>query len=327
MQHMKSCGLLVFGMWLSLFVVYSAFADDASEPQITTENVAKCTISIGTEILDGDTTYKIGYPVTMDGVTSQGYFPFSELKWPLDVVMARMDGTATFSGGWRIRGYLKKNLNDPDGNMEDSDWLTDSNPSQLDVFSESSISDFSAFVADFDIEYIFAEKPNFSFYGGFGFQYQNFDFSSNLIQQYSPSGQSGFDYTGDGGVSILYEMTYYIPYLLLGADIQVGERFALNTSIAYSPYVTARDQDNHLLRENGGKVTSGDMDGTGIIFRLSGKYNFTPTWYTELGFNYVKIDVEGTMEQSYVWYGHFASNKVESESTQTSGYINIGANF
>ncbi len=63
------------------------------------------------------------------------------------------------------------------------------------------------------------------------------------------------------------------------------------------------------------------------MFTVSGIYNFTPHWFVELGFNAIKIDVEGTMDQSYVWYGYFGSNKVASESTQTSGYINIGANF
>jgi len=46
-----------------------------------------------------------------------------------------------------------------------------------------------------------------------------------------------------------------------------------------------------------------------------------------LGFQAIKLDVDGNMSQSYVWYGYFGSNKVESESTQISGFINVGANF
>lgn len=326
---MKRKGSTALGLCLTLALTPSAFATttDPQGPVTTTENVAKCTISIGTEILDGDTTYRIGYPVTMDGTTYQGYFPFSELKWPLDVVLARLDGSATFSGGWRIKGYLKKNLTDPNGNMEDSDWITDSNPSQLDVYSESNISSFDAFIVDIDVEYTFAEVKNFSFYGGIGYQYQNFSFDANFINQYSPSGLAGFDYTGDGTVGITYEITYQMPYVLLGTDLQVADNFSLTSSIAFSPFVKASDEDHHLKREYGGKVTKSDMDGTGIMFNLSGKYNFTPVWYSELGFQAIKIDVDGNMSQSYVWYGYFGSNKVESESTQISGFINVGANF
>ncbi len=327
MQQMKRNGAVLLGLCMTLAFAPSTFAAEPAGPAATTQNTPQYTISIGTEILDGDTTYQIGYPVTMGGTTYTGYFPFSELEWPLDVTMARLDGSISFSGGWKINGYIKKNLTDPDGNMKDSDWLTDSNPNRLDVFSESYISDFDALIFDVDVEYTFSKWKSISFFGGVGYQYQNFDYDGNLINQYSPSGLSGYDFTGDGNVGITYDLSYHMPYILLGADIQMAESFILTTSFAFSPYVTARDEDHHLLRENGGKVTKSDMDGTGFMFNVSGKYNFTPRWFVELGFNATKIDVEGTMDQSYVWYGHFASNKVESESSQTSGYINIGANF
>jgi outer membrane protease len=305
----------------------SAFATDSNLPETTTENVAITTISVGTEILDGDTTYKIGYPVTMDGVTTEGYFPFSELKWPLDVVMGRVDMTATFPKGWRIKGYVKKNLSEPNDDMEDSDWLTESNPKQLDVYSESYISDFSAFIADLDMEYIFYKNRVISFFGGAGYQYQKFEYDANLRYQYSPSGLSGYDYTGDGTVGISYEISYYVPYLIVGTDIQIADSFKLSSSFAFSPYVKAKDEDQHRLREYGGKVTNSDMDGIGYIFIISGKYNFTPKWYAELGFQATRFDVDGTMDQAYVWYGYFGSNKVEADTTQVGGYCNVGFTF
>lgn len=312
----------------SVFVsTQPVLGEDVPGPETKTENIPKYTISIGTEILDGDTTYQIGYPVTMDGVTTEGYFPFSELKWPLDIILARLDGSVTFSGGWKLKGYIKKNITDPDDNMEDSDWITDSNPSRLDIYSESSISSFDATILDLDVEYTFADLKSVSFYAGIGYQYQNFDYDAKLIRQYSPSGLSGYDYVGGGEVGISYGITYHIPYLLLGTTFNPSENFSMNASFAFSPYVSAEDQDHHLLREYGGKVTESSMDGTGIIIDISAKYKFLTCWFMELGFHYTKLEVEGRMDQSYVWYGYFASNDVESETTQTSGYLNIGAHF
>lgn len=327
MKNFNKKSILLAGLVFSLATMESLVAYGASGPATKTENIAKCTISIGTEILDGDTTYQIGYPITMDGVTYEGYFPFSELEWPLDVTMGRIDTSATFSGGIRINATLKKNITDPDDNMEDRDWLTESDPSRLDIYSESYISDFNAIIFDFSVEYIFGTWDKVSLYGGLGYQYQKFEFKGNLIEQYSPSGLSGYDATGDGSVGIGYEIVYQMPYLSLGTDIEFEKGFSMTASLAFSPYVDAEDEDDHFLREFGGRVTRSDMDGTAIMFNLGGKYNFTPIWYMELGFNAVKIDVDGTMNQNYIWFGRYASNRVESESTQISGYINLGAHF
>lgn len=328
MKQLRLSGMLIASFVSSMILLPAQSALGAGGGPVTTKETAiKSTISIGTEILDGDTTYQIGYPVTMDGVTYEGYFPFSELKWPLDVVMGRIEGSATFKGNLKMNAMVKKNLSDPDSNMEDSDWITESNPGQLDIYSESYISDFNAIIFDIDIEYAFARWEGVSLYAGLGYQYQKFEFKGNLIDQYSPSGLQGYDYTGDGGVGIGYEIFYHIPYLSLGTDIELDDKFSMTASFAFSPYVKAEDEDDHYLREYGGKVTRSEMDGTAIMVNVAGKYNFTPVWFVELGLSAIKIEVDGTMNQGYAWFGQFGSNKVESESTQTSGYITVGANF
>lgn len=338
MQLVKKSSAIALGMFLALTITHSISAIGAPDPVTTTNspkwsapgpvttttNGPNWSISIGTEILDGDTTYQIGYPITMDGVTYDGYFPFSELKWPLDVVLARFAASASFSGNVKINASLKKNVTDPGDYMEDSDWLTDSNPSQLDIFSTSEISYFDATIFDFDVEYIFMQNQQFAFYGGIGYQYQNFAFDAELIRQYSPSGLSGYDYDSDGTVGITYDISYHMPYLMVGGDFHVSPKFSLTGSFAFAPYVIATDKDEHLAR---GKYTESDMNGMGFWGDISGKYSFTSIWFVELGFHAAKISVDGTMDQTYVGYGYFGSNDVESESTQISGYLNIGAHF
>ena len=305
----------------------SVFAADDTPKDITTEENATPVgfeIAFGTEMMFGDTTYSIGYPVTVVGDgTYEGYFPFSELEWPLDIWLARIDAGINIGPSWRVNGTVKKNISDPDDSMIDKDWLTDSNPAQLDVFSTSSISDFDALIFDFDIEWVFLQLQSFNLYAGLGYQYQKFEYDGQLIHQYSPSGRPGWEFSGDGNVGITYEMTYKMPYLLIGGDYQIKPNFTVAGSFGFSPVVDAQDEDHHLLRD---KISKGDMDGNAYMIDVSGTYDFLSSWFVKAGFHYTKIDVDGDQDQSgfdiplTVVY-------VESESAQTSGYLTIGCKF
>ena len=207
--------------------------------------------------------------------------------------------------------------------MIDRDWITNSNPGQLDVYSDSNISDFEALIFDFDIEWMFVQSDSSNLYAGLGYQYQNFEYNGQLIHQYSPSGQPGFEYYGDGRVGITYEMTYKIPYLLIGGDYQITPDFTVAGSFAFSPLVDAQDEDHHLLRN---KVSTGDMDGNAYIINVSGTYDFLSSWFVEGGFHYTKIDVDGEQNQSFSGVPAYIVY-TESESMQTSGYLTIGYRF
>lgn len=310
---------------LSLAALSSNFVF-AVENVTATENEAPFAIdfSLGVEMMSGDTTYSIGGPVTYyDGTTYQGYFPWSELEWPLDVWFARFAVGVDIGQSWRINGVIKTDISDPGDDMIDRDWLTASNPGQLDVYSNSNISDFSAFILDVDVEWAFLQGQSWALYAGVGFQYQDFEYDGDLVYQYSPSGQPGFEFYGDGSVGITYEVTYTMPYLLIGADFQITPNFTVEGSFAYSPIVNAEDEDHHLLRD---RVAKGDMDGDAYMLNLSGRYNFLSSWFVECGFNYTNISVDGEMDISMYGY-HILTEREESESTQTSGYLLIGYTF
>lgn len=285
-------------------------------------------IAIGAERMSGNTTYQIGYPVTdPNGIRYAGYFPFSKLEWPLDIWLARIDAGLNIGDAWRINGVLKKNLSNPGDKMKDSDWVTDSNPSQLDGYSDSDISKFDAWIFDIDVEWIILKRKPLSLYAGLGYQYQKFDYDAKLIHQYSPSGLPGWDFYGNGSVGITYEISYSMPYLKVGTDFQINDQFTLAGSFAWSPIVKAKDEDHHLLRENGGITATGDMDGNAYMVNLAAKYKFTPSWFLKGGFHYTKIDVDG---EQYKIYGNgdpIATVTQKSESTQTSGYLTVGYTF
>ncbi|BDD86207.1 omptin family outer membrane protease [Desulfofustis limnaeus] len=310
------------------FVVASLVAAAGVATAPFEAGAAQYQVSVGTERMSGDTTYQIGFPgVAPNGVRYDGYFPFSELAWPLDIWLARVDGRATINDQWRINLSIKKNLSTPDDEMTDSDWLTPADPSILDVYSEFSISDFDALIVDADIQWTFLRQDAFSLFLGAGLLYQNFDYESKLLYQYSPSGMPGFAFVGDGRVGITYEMTYTMPYLKIGGDLQLGPRFTLQTSFAYSPLVEAEDTDRHLLRELGGKYSTGDLDGTGYAVDVSGTYYMTPALYLEAGFHYRYIEVDGEQTQVYGVGIPIGTFREESESTQTSGYLSVGYRF
>ncbi len=282
-------------------------------------------IALGAELMSGSTTFSIGGPVTYyDGSSEQGYFPWSELEWPLDIWLARLSVGMDIGQSWRVNGVIKTNISDPNGHMIDKDWLTYSNPSQLDIYSNSTISDFSAFILDIDVEWIFVQDQSWTVYTGVGFQSQNFEYDGQLIHQYSPSGIPGYEAYGDGSVAITYEMTYTMPYLLIGSDLQITPDLTLEGSFAYSPLVTAEDEDHHLLRN--GRVAKGDMEGDAYMLNVSGTYNFLPAWFIEGGVNYTRISVDGNMDISIHGY-YILTEREESESTQTSGYLTVGYRF
>lgn len=325
MTKARKTGAMAIGLAMGILSTGAVFALEENVGQGPTvspgENV-NFEISMGTELMGGETTYSIGGPIrTPDGTIYDVHFPISELEWPLDVWLARVDATVNFGPLWRMNGSLKKNIDEPSDDMIDSDWLR--TPSLLDVYSNSKITDFDALILDVDVEWLFLKRKNWNLFAGLGYKYQNFDYESALIHQYSPSGLPGFNFYGDGSNSITYDMTYTMPYFIFGSEFQITPAFSIAGSFAFSPWVSAEDKDNHLLRN---KVSSGDMDGSAIMLDFSGTYNFAQSWFAEAGFQYMQIEVDGHQKQ--VTNGiHTATVSQESESSQTSGFIKIGFRF
>lgn len=324
---MKPFMITALGLGMMLVAAGTARANLTAPPPAA-DTPVNFSFSFGAERMEGDTTYRIGYPVTLpSGVVLEGYFPISELEWPLDIWLARVEGSMVLYKKIRVNGMVKKDLSDPEDNMIDSDWLTPRNPSRLDVYSESNISDFQALIVDASIDWIFFRSDVVSLYAGLGFLYQDFEYEAKLIRQHSPSGLPGFAVEGDGRVAITYDITYTIPYARIGTELRLSPRFLLAGSFAFSPFAEAEDTDRHLLRENGGKVAEGDMDGDAFMFDVSGKFNFTPSVHVKAGFHYVKIDVDGTQTQVYATGQPLGTVTQESESSQSSGYVMLGFDF
>jgi len=279
-------------------------------------------ITAGIGGLSGDTTYQIGGNYVSPSGSGQYHFPISELKFPLDVWMISIEGSKEFAKKWKMSAGAKKSFTNDAGKMEDSDWMTSSNPGRLDVYSESDTY-LDAFIMDINFGYRFYKKLNWSFIAGVGYIYQKFDYECKLDRQWSPSGLSGWDATGTGSVDLTYEVTYRIPYIEIGTIYTFDNTFSVEASLGYSLFVDVEDLDVHILRS---KFSEGDCEGDAILFSLKGRYNFPRNWFLLLQVDYMYIDTDGRQKQytNGVWS---ATIDQEITSEQAFGGLSVGYVF
>jgi len=302
----------------------------------TPTHAANFDVTAGVAKFSGDTTYRIGYPVDFVNFgTYEGYFPFSQLEFPLDVYMLSLGGSMEFSDRWKASLTIQTNITDDPGLMEDSDWGVPFEdppglgrwwwygPKSLDIYSTSD-TELDAMIWDINFGYTIYKAPKLSLTIGGGYLHQNFDFKCRLIRQYSPSGLSGYDYVGDGSVALKYEITYDIPYLEVGIQSNVNNKFSVGASLGYSPFVTVEDKDQHLLRN---KINRGDLEGDALLFSVKGRYNIFTNWFLTFGIDYVTIETDKGNMDAYFYgiYNHTVTEEVES--TQTSAMFTVGYAF
>lgn len=281
-------------------------------------------LHVGVESLSGDNTYQIGLPVTDSfGNVYQGHFPISELKFPLDAVFGVIKLNTVIKDRFVLDVVFKKNLTEPDDYLEDRDWITESNPGQLDIYSDSEVTRFDGLVLDIDFGYkvLCGEKGWVA--AGAGFMYQDFEWDTAGIRQWSPSGYPDFDYVGDGSLSILYEVNYKMPYLFLSGQLDLNPNFRINGRFAYAPWVDAEDRDQHLLRY---KENRGSYDGYAFMVAADAMYDFTQHWFMTGGVSHTSIDVDGEQNSSFFGY-HDHTIQAEMESRQTAIYLTAGYRF
>ncbi|MBU0679919.1 MAG: omptin family outer membrane protease [Proteobacteria bacterium] len=300
------------------------FAVDLKDREFWTKGELK----MGVEKWYGDNTYQIGDPTHwfINGLVENDYFPFSELEFPLDVVMFSAQYDLEIKQRWMLSLSFKTDLDHSGDDMEDSDWITPSNPDQLDIFSKSNVTDFEAYEYDVNVKFKYLKGANWSLDGGIGYLFQKYKYDTALKTQYSPSGLLGYDYVWDGRTSSLkYDLSYQIPYVQLGGAVTIAKRVTIIANASYSPIVHAEDEDQHLLR---GKVNRGNLDGDSWMVNLETRYQFNRNWFASLEYGYKEISVDGKMKG--IFYGDPSLTHTvweELESTQHSGSLMVGYSY
>jgi outer membrane protease len=324
--------ILLIQIVLSIFCITPYLFADETEKEVfkpgtiyestTFSQGSNTYITVGIGGLSGDTTYQIGGRyVTPSGIGTY-HFPISKLEFPLDIWMISVEESKEFKKNWKVSVGAKKNYTRDAGKMEDSDWLTVANPSQLDVYSQSDAY-LDVLLLGINVSYRFFEAPHWSLIAGVGYRYQNFDYECKLNRQWSPSGMSGYDYTGTGSVDLTYEVTYSIPYIEIGTQCIFNNKWSLDASLGYSPIVHAEDLDVHVLRA---KISEGNCDGNAILFLLKGRYNVSRSWFFALQLDYTYIHTDGRQKQ-YTDGAWSATIDQEITSEQLFGVLSAGYAF
>jgi outer membrane protease len=329
-------------MKTGVFLLMAAAALAAAGPATAGEN--RFDLRLGAGMLSGDSTYTIGGAVR-DNQGTSGYThnPLSELKWPLNVALVSVGARADI-GRFSLGAEYATSVTSGAGDMEDSDWgvyydMSGGNPmfSQYskDIFSTST-TDLSAWTVDVRGRYHPWQGARFSTGVGLGLRYQKFSVVASDLFQYSPSfsmynlqnyfPSDPFAAMVSGPV-IEYEVSYTIPYVELSGLYRFGPLLSLEGSLGYSPLVSAKDRDDHLLRY---KLNESTDTGSAWLFELALRLQATKHWFVSAGVSGLFIDTSGTQHQSF-YAGEYAGYEITIDQTLTSsqlcGSLQVGCSF
>ena len=253
--------------------------------------------------MKGMTLYHISsYDTTGSGVES-------ELEFPLNTLLFGLEGSYRSSAesersGFQFDYRWLTSLGGGSGKMKDSDWLTDDidvflvgspNPG-LDIYSESD-ADLKAMIIDLRLSYGAWATEEWNVGPLVGLLYEKFSYDISNVNQvgfgpYAP----GYTESASGLV-LTYEVTYTIPFLGIRAALHSTSSFDALLDLGYSPWATAEDKDDHLLR---GKLSEGSTDGSVFIATLTADWEIQGADHILIRGQYLNIDTTGTQTQR--WY-------------------------
>ncbi|MFQ5680723.1 MAG: omptin family outer membrane protease [Candidatus Omnitrophota bacterium] len=196
-------------------------------------------ISFKIGYMTGDTTYDF------DHHTSELMFPFD--NWMAGAEIGIKSGKFSFAlDGW---GSLGDSVGDK---MTDKDWggdvLISSTESQAKIdaviWGASLRYDFYERSLNKNVDLLTLRRADKIRLGALlGYRYERFDF--DLFDLYYPV----LGITTNAGQKVgTYKIEYSLPYIGLAGDVS-RKNYGLNANIKFAVFPTAKDVDNHLLRE------------------------------------------------------------------------------
>ena len=255
--------------------------------------------------------------------------------------MGSIEGSIEFARKWKLSLCGNGSISSDAGKMKDSDWRV---ADILDTYSKSD-AELDALIMDINVRYTLYEGNHgdtpwnttgakhsnikWSYFVGGGYIYENFDYEMKNLDQWYPSSSPPrpHKYVADE-VVLEYEVTYDIPYLEFGTEINFNDRFLIEVSLGGSLFVHVEDIDNHVLRSLVAKTDYG-WGGEALLCSLEGRYNFTKSCFLTLGFDYKTINAEGrskTVEENEEGTFNYTIDQ-EIESEQVSGSLMVGLTF
>jgi outer membrane protease len=256
------------------------------------------------------TKYQIGGKTLTRSGVGFSPFPLSELKFPMNALMAYINLDLNLLDRITARFNMKKNVHNRVGKMEDSDWVP--YPGLKTIYSKSDAR-LNAVITENDLIVRLFTISFFSLKLGAGFMYQHLYYWCSNVTQYSSisvDAVGNINFNPNSltilGKSITYLVRYYITTLQIIPvfTIQTGSgTLDIATSLRFSPYLKARDTDDHIMR---GKKSEGDSEGYALMPSLVVRYLFSNGIFITAAFDYLYLETQGTQVQSY--YSPFLEN-------------------
>lgn len=308
----RFCQKKLVNSTILLFIVFSFFAIETVHGHEKSENQHQLKGVIEHPLTDSSTA-KIGnlelengfersffytlYQIGGKTLSRQGFtlyhFPISELKFPLDVYFFYVNLNLNFLNRLTIHYSMHKNINNRVGKMNDSDWVPF--PKIKTIYSESDAR-LNAIVNEVDLTIRLFTVSFFSLKLGAGFMHQYLYYWCSNVEQ---MGIGNPVYIKLQGKIITYKLNYYIFTLQLTPVFTIpikGGSLEITTAIRFSPYLKAKDVDDHILR---GKISIGNSHGTAFMPSLRFKYLFPNRVFITAKLDYLYLVTKGKQNQSY----------------------------
>lgn len=143
-----------------------------------------------------------------------------------------------------------------------------------------------------------------------GYKYENFDYEISGVED---------EFTGEtvyvGETVLKYKVEYFMPYLgfRTGYSAELPETkklifldtYGLDFELRFSPYLKAKDRDDHVLRN---KLSTGETDGCGCMVGINSFLTTKNNWSFRLGLDFTHIGTDGFQDQ--YWYGNDGATPV-----------------
>ncbi len=248
------------------------------------------------------TLYQIGGRTISRQGFSLYHFPISELKFPLQVYMFYANLNLSFIDRITIHYCVHKSLNNRVGKMEDSDWVPF--PGIKTIFSESDAR-LNAVFTEADLAVRLFTVSFFSLKLGLGFMHQYMYYWCSNVEQVSIYDASSPIYIGSPeylkllGKIITYELQYYLFTMQITPvfKVPIGKGILeIAAAMRFSPYLKAKDIDDHILR---GKMSKSESSGYALMPFLKLTYMFASRIFITAKLDYLYLKTKGEQNQYY----------------------------
>ena len=236
----------------------------------------------------GDWTYRIGRTFTENGQSESLPFPISELEWPMASGGLGLDLTA--DAGALVFDASVSVFGGEDGTLKDSDWEDLDDPGLRTTYSDS---DTELMGVEGDVAAAVRllgggiREDGIALAVGAGFLMQHWEWEGSDTRQTEIGDSAGLFFPG---TTIEYEGDLEMPYVQLRGHLNMAS-LRLTGRVGYSPWVTATDVDDHLLR---GITSEADTDGDGFFAEAGVDIPMSGAWGFFANANLLWLETDGT---------------------------------